>query len=157
MLVGSNPTEGGGFFQRKEPPPGHGCVCMPLGSIIISDGWRAYNNVRNIGEGLYEHQVIIHDENFVDPNDRNVHTQNVENMWMRVKRKLRKQFGTSAALFTSYLHEFIWRNRFRQSNIFGAFLRCLRGQYPLKIYYSFPAKTIYRNNDTDWISYVGNY
>jgi hypothetical protein len=22
MLVGSNPTEGGGFFQRKEPPPG---------------------------------------------------------------------------------------------------------------------------------------
>jgi hypothetical protein len=29
MLVGSNPTEGGGFFQRKEPPPGHGwCVCL---------------------------------------------------------------------------------------------------------------------------------
>jgi hypothetical protein len=28
MLVGSNPTEGGGFFQRKETPPGHGCVCM---------------------------------------------------------------------------------------------------------------------------------
>ncbi|KAJ3617190.1 hypothetical protein MTP99_007437 [Tenebrio molitor] len=28
MLVGSNPTEGGGFFQRKETPLGHGCVCM---------------------------------------------------------------------------------------------------------------------------------
>jgi hypothetical protein len=28
MLVGSNPTEGGGFFQRKEPPPGHVCVCL---------------------------------------------------------------------------------------------------------------------------------
>jgi hypothetical protein len=24
--VGSNLTEGGGFFPRKEPPPGHGCV-----------------------------------------------------------------------------------------------------------------------------------
>ncbi|KAH0816887.1 hypothetical protein GEV33_005904 [Tenebrio molitor] len=24
-LVGSNPTEGGGFFRRKETPPGHGC------------------------------------------------------------------------------------------------------------------------------------
>jgi hypothetical protein len=23
-LVGSNLTEGGGFFPRKEPPPGHG-------------------------------------------------------------------------------------------------------------------------------------
>jgi hypothetical protein len=27
-LVGSNPTEGGVFFRRKKPPPGHGCVCM---------------------------------------------------------------------------------------------------------------------------------
>jgi hypothetical protein len=27
-LMGSNPTEGGGFFRRKETPPGHGCVCM---------------------------------------------------------------------------------------------------------------------------------
>jgi hypothetical protein len=27
-LVGSNLTEGGGFFPRNEPPPGHGCVCM---------------------------------------------------------------------------------------------------------------------------------
>jgi hypothetical protein len=27
-LVSSNLTEGGEFFPRKEPPPGHGCVCM---------------------------------------------------------------------------------------------------------------------------------
>jgi hypothetical protein len=27
-LVSSNLTEGGGFFSRKEPRPGHGCVCM---------------------------------------------------------------------------------------------------------------------------------
>jgi hypothetical protein len=30
--VGSNPTERGGFFRRKEPPPGHGCVCMSSGA-----------------------------------------------------------------------------------------------------------------------------
>jgi hypothetical protein len=34
--------------------------------------------------------------NFVNPD---IHTQNIENMWMRVKRKLRRQFGTSRALF----------------------------------------------------------
>jgi hypothetical protein len=28
MLVSSNLTEGGGFFPREKPPPGHGCVCM---------------------------------------------------------------------------------------------------------------------------------
>jgi hypothetical protein len=27
-LVSSNLAEGAGFFPRKEPPPGHGCVCM---------------------------------------------------------------------------------------------------------------------------------
>jgi hypothetical protein len=28
-LVGSNPTEGGEFFRRKEPPPGHGSGKVP--------------------------------------------------------------------------------------------------------------------------------
>jgi len=31
-----------------------------------------------------------------------IHTQNIENMWMRLKRKLRRQFGTSRALFQTY-------------------------------------------------------
>jgi hypothetical protein len=31
-VVSSNLTEGGGFFSRKEPPPGHGCVCMSFRS-----------------------------------------------------------------------------------------------------------------------------
>jgi hypothetical protein len=33
-LVGSNPTEGGGFFRRKEPPPGHGCVSGADGRVV---------------------------------------------------------------------------------------------------------------------------
>jgi hypothetical protein len=37
MLVGSNPTEGGGFFQRKEPPPGHGCVVYVSSGLTV--GW----------------------------------------------------------------------------------------------------------------------
>jgi hypothetical protein len=72
---------------------------MP-GSIIVSDGWRAYHNLEEIGGGVYEHKVvIIHEENFVDPEDPEVHTQNIENTWMRCKRKLRRQFGTSTNLF----------------------------------------------------------
>jgi hypothetical protein len=35
-LVGLNLTEGGGFFPRKEPPPGHGCVCVFQGLTV---GW----------------------------------------------------------------------------------------------------------------------
>lgn len=96
----------------------------------MSDGWRAYNAIGEINGGIYEHHVIVHQENFVDPNDPRVHTQTVENMWMRAKRKLRRQFGTSPTLFPSYVHEFIWRNRFKDTNILGAFMVCIQLQYP---------------------------
>jgi len=42
--------------------------------------------------------VTAHQRHFVDRADADVHTEHVENMWMRAKRKLRCQFGTSHAL-----------------------------------------------------------
>ena len=50
-------------------------------------------------------ETVIHDANFVNPDNLDIHTQNIENMWMRVKRKLRRQFGTSRALFQTYLSD----------------------------------------------------
>jgi transposase-like protein len=99
------------------------------GTKIISDGWRAYRNIENLGGGIYDHEVIIHEQNFVDPNDGNIHTQSIENVWMRAKRKLKRQFGTSRDLFPSYIHEFIWRNKFARQNTFMSFLVCLTQQY----------------------------
>ena len=37
--------------------------------------------------------------------------QNIENLWMRAKCKLRRQFGTTGALFDTYLEEFMWQER----------------------------------------------
>ncbi|KAJ3615662.1 hypothetical protein MTP99_007024 [Tenebrio molitor] len=37
MLVGSNPTEGGGFSKGRNLPPGHGCVCMSPQELTM--GW----------------------------------------------------------------------------------------------------------------------
>jgi transposase-like protein len=45
---------------------------------IISDGWAAYANIRNIHNGIYDHSVVVHEHNFVDPADPEVHTQNIE-------------------------------------------------------------------------------
>ena len=95
------------------------------GLHIISDGWPSYARIENINDGIYTDQVIIHQQHFVDPDDSNIHTQNVENMWMRVKCKLRRQFGTSDALFTSYLHEFMWRCRFKNVPMFSALIICI--------------------------------
>ena len=65
------------------------------------------------------HSVIVHRRHFVDPADADVHTEQVENMWKRAKRKLRRQYGMSRALFPSYLHKFVFRNRFRDQDIFS--------------------------------------
>ena len=65
----------------------------------------------------------------VIPDNPDIHTQNIENMWMRVKRKLRRQFGTSRALFQTYLSEFRWRNFHRNDDKFNAFMCCIADLY----------------------------
>ena len=57
------------------------------GSHIISDGWAAYAHIDQMQSGIYIHETVIHDANFVNPD---IHTQNIENMWMHVKQKLRR-------------------------------------------------------------------
>ena len=99
------------------------------GSHIVSDGWAAYGNIERIYNGVYTHETVIHQHYFVDPNDPSIHTQNVENMWMRAKRKIRRQFGTSRALFPSYLDEFVFRNTFRGEGLFLALLRVINDNY----------------------------
>jgi len=63
------------------------------GSHIMSDGWAGYMNLEQIGGAIYTHQVLVQHQNFVDPNDDKIHTQNVENLWMQAKRKFRRQYG----------------------------------------------------------------
>jgi len=100
------------------------------GTHIISDGWAAYANLDRIANGIYTHSVVVHQQNFVDHNDATVHTNVVENMWMQAKRKLKRQFGTSRDLFPSYLHEFMFRNRFRDTDMFSCMLITVAANYP---------------------------
>jgi len=58
---------------------------------IVSDGWPANANIDAIRGEIYTHSVIVHQTHFVDPNYSEIHTQNVENMWMRAKRKIKRQ------------------------------------------------------------------
>jgi ribosomal protein L24E len=50
------------------------------GTHIVSDGWMAYGNLDRIAGGIYAHSVIIHESNFVDPDNHEVHIQNTENV-----------------------------------------------------------------------------
>ena len=97
---------------------------------IMSDGWAAYATLDQLPQH-YEHSVVVHENHFVDPTDRSIHTNNIENLWMRAKRKLKRQFGTSRALFPTYLKEFVWRQEHKQQDYFAALCNCIREQYPV--------------------------
>jgi hypothetical protein len=60
-------------------------VCLP-GSIIVSDGWRAYPKIQEMG---YEYRFVNHRFNHVDP-ITGAHTQNVESYWAKQKGKIKK-------------------------------------------------------------------
>ena len=97
----------------------------------MSDGWAAYAHIDQIQGQDYSHSVIIHDQNFVDLNDPEIHT--VLRVWSRVKRQFRHQYGTNDRQFTSYLHEWMSRNRYRvvKRNFFSGFLSSLPDVYPV--------------------------
>ena len=101
------------------------------GTHIISDGSAAYADIPQIAGGIYSHEVVVHERHFVSPNDDTVHTQNIQNTWMRAKRKLRRQFGTSRQLFPTYIHEFVFRNSMRHKELFSEFLVCVGTSYPV--------------------------
>lgn len=81
--------------------------CNP-GTIIVSDGWAGYSNIRE-SLGL-SHEVVIHENHFVDP-VTGIHTNNVECFWQRCKRKLKRMYGANREMLPSHIDEFLWRER----------------------------------------------
>ena len=78
------------------------------GTTVVSDLWAAYNTIGNIG---YRHLTVNHQVNFVNP-VTGAHTNTVENMWMRAKRRNKRECGTARGMVDTYLVEFMWRLKF---------------------------------------------
>ena len=91
----------------------------------MSDGWAGYFNIENLCGGIYSHYVVNHTIHFIDPTDNTIHTQNIENTWMRTKHKLRKQFSTRKNLFAEYLTDFMWKQRFHTNQAFQSIIKTL--------------------------------
>lgn len=101
---------------------------MP-GSIIVSDTSWSDDIISRIGGGMYEHQVVAPNDSCTYTVGKDVCTQSMDKIRMRAKRLLKKQFGTSEGLFETYMHEFIYRNQFSNSNFFAEFLISVSEQY----------------------------
>ena len=102
------------------------------GKHIVSDGWPPYNNIENIGGGIYTHDVIT---SFV----RRISSTPTMSIFIHKILKacgvvpsalLRHMFGTSRELFEHYRVEFMWRSKFK-TNQFGNILCQIAEQYPV--------------------------
>ncbi|XP_013096236.2 uncharacterized protein LOC106079595 [Biomphalaria glabrata] len=96
------------------------------GTHIVSRRIAAFANIANIHNGIYSHSVVKPQGNFVDDV---VHTTNVEKLWMRAKRLLKRQFGTNNIQFSTCLNEFMFRNSIGDRHIFGAVLIAIAEDY----------------------------
>ncbi len=98
-------------------------VLMPLiqqyiqpGTTVMSDEWRAYSQIPTVG---MQHQTVNHSLNFVDPTS-GAHTQTIESTWCQAKRMMRKTgvMATTANLFPTYLQEYLWQKKFKDTDQF---------------------------------------
>ena len=73
------------------------------GSIIISDQWKAYNKISELG---YQHQTVNHSVNFVDP-VTGAHTQNIERLWKDIKSHVLRE-GIRKKYYSQYISRYLF-------------------------------------------------
>ena len=95
------------------------------GTHLISDGWAAYRRLERYG---YSHSRVIHQENFVDSSDPEVHTQNVESLWSVVKRMLRRTGTNLKTNMHLHIKEKCFRYAHKQ-DFLDKFLELVRQKY----------------------------
>ncbi|XP_029053136.1 uncharacterized protein LOC114880853 isoform X2 [Osmia bicornis bicornis] len=96
------------------------------GSIIYSDCWKAY---KKIDKKIYQHSVVNHSENFVDPNT-GIHTQNIERLWRDIRGGI-PQYGRIEYHFHHYLAEFIFKKTYDFNERLDAFFEIMSTMYLL--------------------------
>lgn len=89
------------------------CKYIKTGTTIISDEWKAYSKLQQLG---YHHSTVCHKLNFVNPENKLVHTQNIENSWRYAKSTYPERY-TSEQLRDSYLQEFLYRKKYKDTLI----------------------------------------
>lgn len=98
------------------------------GTTIMSDEWRAYNQIQNAGLN-YVHLTVNHTYNFVNPVNA-AHTQTIESTWNAAKARNRRHWGTSRHMLDSYMCEFMWRKRLNGRNNFEVVLQDIAVNWP---------------------------
>ena len=88
----------------------------------MTDQSGIYRRISRINHGIYTHSVVDHRTHFIHPTDPEIHTQHIESMWMRAKRKIKYQCGSRHGKLQSRLDEFVWREEFKNNYFANVFI-----------------------------------
>ena len=101
------------------------------GTTIWSDEWAAYRRVQQL-PFVSTHATVNHSLEFVNP-VTGVHTQHVESYWNQVKTKFKRMKGVHDTMLSSYLDEYMWRERHGQtgSTAMNSLFRDIAQRYPV--------------------------
>ena len=86
---------------------------MALSVTTNSDRWSSYKCLSN-QTPPFRHRDVNHSENFVNPEDPDVHTNNVEAYWKSAKSAFKRMNGTRSDMVPRHLDEFLFRDRIRK-------------------------------------------
>lgn len=89
------------------------------GTIVYSDCWCGYSTIRR----HFEVYSVNHRLHFVDPENPNVHTQNIERLWRTLKEGMR---GVSNENYDLHLNEFMFRRNVLTGNFHDDLVLLLR-------------------------------
>ncbi|RUS79722.1 hypothetical protein EGW08_012530 [Elysia chlorotica] len=89
------------------------------GSVIYSDCWGAYSTLSTSG---YTHHTINHSKNFVDPVNKEIHTQNVEPLWLDIKKWIKRP-GIRSAYLYQYLACYLFISTKEKATLLHCFLK----------------------------------
>ena len=87
------------------------------GFIIVSDCWRAYITIKDLG---YQHLQINHSENFVDPDNVSIHTQNIECFWRDLKEWIKRP-GNKSIYFKQYIARYLFIQHYPETELLHHF------------------------------------
>ena len=124
----SGEQRGGKFFAVVVPDRTGPTLCAILkkyvrrGTLIVSDGWKGYCQVKNLPGFTYSHEMVNHSENFKDP-VTGLHTNTMEAKWGALKRKIpARNFATEDGL-QEYLHMEMWL-KLNEGQLWESRFRC---------------------------------
>jgi transposase-like protein len=99
---------------------------VDVGSIILSDGWRGYDGLVDVG---YEKHFRVHHGQSEFVRGRS-HINGIEAFWSFAKVRLHRLKGIHKQTFPLHLKECEWRFNHRKKNVYNDLLSLIR-KHPL--------------------------